>query len=211
MATNIYDQFMDDLITTRCIVWVDFNQCCLLFSSCRCLCEAAVIVRWMTAFFALQVSLHSGIYYLVRLHFVGAWKEFLLNSFTFFLLSVTNASSVLSGYRLCFDISPFNFCRSIHGLRSSFLRSISLHALSHLSTLQYFVNSVICVLVCYLVVVWSIIWSGLFLDSLSSLVALGYQFRYIVCPVGPYGCTYVLLPRVMDCLAAPLMTSHTLR
>ena len=153
MATKIYDQFMDDLITTRCIVWVDFNQCCLLFSSCQCLCEAAVIVGWMTAFFALEVSLHSGIYYRVRLHFVGAWKEFLLNSFTFFLLSVINASSVLSGYRLCFDISPFNFCRNIHGLRSSFLRSISLHALSHLSTLQYFVNSVICVLVCYIVVV----------------------------------------------------------
>ena len=77
----------------------------------------------------------------------------LLNSFALFLLSITIASSVLSGYRLCFDISPFKLCRSIHGLRSSFPRPIVLHVLSHLSTLQYVVNSVICVLVCYLDVV----------------------------------------------------------
>ena len=40
------------------------------------MCEAALIVGLMTAFFALQVSLHSGIYSRDRLQFVDAWKVF---------------------------------------------------------------------------------------------------------------------------------------
>ena len=64
-----------------------------------------------------------------------------LNYAAFFLLSVTSASSVLSGCRLCFGISQCKLCRSLHTLRPSFLKSISLHVISHLSALQCFFNS----------------------------------------------------------------------
>ena len=46
---EMYEQFMYYLITTRCFVWVEFSQCCLQFILWQCLCEAAVIVGWMTA------------------------------------------------------------------------------------------------------------------------------------------------------------------
>ena len=59
------EQLMDDFITTRCFLWFVFYQCCFQFRHCQCLCEAAVVVGWMTTFFALQVSHHSGIYMIV--------------------------------------------------------------------------------------------------------------------------------------------------
>ena len=70
----IDDHPIGNLITTRCFVW--FSQCCLQFSHCQCLCEATVIVGWMTAFFVLRVSLHSGIYSRVRLQCIAACKVF---------------------------------------------------------------------------------------------------------------------------------------
>ena len=88
----------------------------------------------------------------------------------------------LSFCRLCFGVSPFKLCRSLHALRPSFLRSISLHVIFH-----YFVSPVmfcqqlhIC---CYLVVVCSIVLSRVSFDFLSGLVALCYQFSYLFCPV----------------------------
>ena len=140
---KIDDQCMDDLITTRCFVGFEFSQYCFPFSHCQCLCEATVIVGWMTPFVVLQVSLHTCIYYRVILQCVGACKC-LFNSFAFFRLSVTNTSSVLSGCRLCFGVSPFKLCRSPRALRPSFLRSISLHVLFHVSAVQRFVNSFTC-------------------------------------------------------------------
>ena len=105
----------------------------------------------------------------------------LLNSFDFFLLSVTNASSVLSGCRLCFGVSPFKLCRSLHALRPSFLRSKSLHVLFHLScSLALFRQQLH--LCCYLVVVCPIALSRVSFNFLSGLVALCYHFGYLFCP-----------------------------
>ena len=136
----MYAHLIGNLITVRCFVWFELYQCCLQLSHCQCLCEAAVIVGWITAFFVLQICfIPASILGLDCSVLVLA--KCVLNYVAFFLLSVTSASSVLSGCSLCFGISQFKLCRSLHALRPSFLRSISLHVISHLSALQCFFNS----------------------------------------------------------------------
>ena len=128
-------------------MWFGVSQCYLQFSFCQCLCETTATVGWMTALSVVLVSIHSDIHACARLQCVcPVLAKCVLNYVAFFLLSVTYASSVLSGYRLtlCFGIFPFNLCRSLHALRSSFLWTIFFHAISHLSALQCFVNSFTC-------------------------------------------------------------------
>ena len=130
----------------------------------------------------------------------------LLNYVAFFLLSVTNASSVLSGCRLCFGVSPFKLCRSIHALRPSFLRSISLHVLFHLSALHCFVNSITCATTLLLFVLLPLVGSlSTFFLAWLRCVTIS-AISSVQC--GLYLC---LCPRGMDCLAASLMASQTLR
>ena len=76
MVMPLLPRFMIISLVILSFVWLELSHCCLQFSQCQRLCEATVIVGWMTAFFVLQVSLHSSIYSRVRLQCLGACKVF---------------------------------------------------------------------------------------------------------------------------------------